>query len=111
MKLLTRLELKKIKRDVMEQLKNNIEENNIYIDGFVYIGDNTYISNDLTIEKRFTGNIKKSEIQEKGYKLVKYGNYELQIVIEDKQIDFYILCKLEDLTGYEDLEKWIKLDI
>lgn len=111
MKLLTRLELKKIKRDVMEQLKNNIEENNIYIDGFVYIGDNTYISNDLTIEKRFTGNIKKSEIQEEGYKLVKFGNYELQIVVEDKQIDFYILCKLEDLEGYEDLEKWIKLDI
>lgn len=111
MKLLTRLELKKIKRDVMEQLKNDIEENNLYIDGFVYIGDFTYISNDLTIEKRFTGNVKKSEIGEDDYKLVKYGNYELQIVVEDKQIDFYILCKLEDLTGYEDLEKWIKLDI
>ena len=111
MKLLTRLELKKIKRDVMEQLKSNIEEDNIYIDGFVYVGDNTYISNDLTTEKRFIGNIKKSEIQEEGYKLLKYGNYELQIVIEDKQIDFYILCKLEDLEGYEDFEKWIKLDI
>ena len=111
MKLLTRIELKKIKRDIMEQLRSNIEEDNIYIDGFVYIGDNTYISNDLTIEKRFIGNIKKSEIREEGYKLLKYGNYELQIVIEDKQIDFYILCKLEDLTGYEDLEKWIKLDI
>lgn len=111
MKLLTRIELKKIKRDIMEQLKNNIEEDNIYIDGFVYIGDNIYISNDLTIEKRFTGNVKKEEIGEDDYKLVKYGNYELQIVIEDKQIDFYILCKLEDLEGYEDLEKWIKLDI
>lgn len=111
MKLLTRVELKKIKRDIMEQLKNNIEENDLYINGFVYIGDNTYISNDLTIEKRFSGNIKKSEIQEKGYKLLKYGNYELQIVVEDEQIDFYILCKLQDLEGYEDLEKWIKLDI
>lgn len=111
MKLLTRLELKKIKRDVMEQLKNDIEENNLYIDGFVYIGDFTYISNDLTIEKRFTGNVKKSEIGEDDYKLVKYGNYELQIVVEKEEIDFYILCKLEDLTGYEDLEKWIKLDI
>lgn len=111
MKLLTRLELKKIKKDVMEQLKNNIEYDNLYIDGFVYVGDFTYISNDLTVEKRFTGNVKKSEIQEEDYKLVKYGNYELQIVVEDKQIDFYILCKLEDLTGYEDFEKWIKLDI
>ena len=111
MKLLTRAELKKIKRDVMEQLKNDIEENDLYIDGFVYIGDNTYISNDLTIEKRFIGNIKKSEIQEEGYKLLKYGNYELQIVVEDEQVDFYILCKLQDLTGYEDLDKWIKLDI
>ena len=111
MKLLTRLELKKIKRDIMEQLKNDIEENNLYINGFVYIGDNTYISNDLTIEKRFTGNVKKSEIGEDGYKLVKFGNYELQIVVEDEQVDFYILCKLEDLEGYEDFEKWIKLDI
>ena len=111
MKLLTRLELKKIKRDIMEQLKNNIEENDLYINGFVYIGDNTYISNSLTVEKRFIGNIKKSEIQEEGYKLSKCGNYEIQIVIEDKQIDFYILCKLEDLEGYEDFEKWIKLDI
>lgn len=111
MKLLTRLELKKIKRDIIEQLKSNIKEDNLYIDGFVYIGDFTYISNDLTIEKRFTGNIKKSEIQEKGYKLLKYGNYELQIVVEKEEIDFYILCKLQDLEGYEDLEKWIKLDI
>ena len=111
MKLLTRVELKKIKRDIMEQLKNDIEENNLYIDGFVYIGDFTYISNDLTVEKRFTGNIKKSEIEEKGYKLLKYGNYEIQIVIEDEQVDFYILCKLEDIEGYEDIEKWIKLDI
>ena len=111
MKLLTRLELKKIKRDVMEQLKNNIEYDNLYIDGFVYVGDNTYISNDLTIEKRFIGNVKKSEIRENDYKLVKYGNYELQIVVEDEQVDFYILCKLQDLEGYEDLEKWIKLDI
>ena len=111
MKLLTRIELKKIKRDIMEQLGSNIEEDNIYIDGFVYIGDNTYISNDLTIEKRFIGNIKKSEIQEEGYKLLKYGNYEIQIVVEKGEIDFYILCKLQDLTGYEDLEKWIKLDI
>lgn len=111
MKLLTRLELKKIKRDIMEQLRNYIEYDNLYIDGFIYIGDNIYIPNDLTIEKRFTGNVKKSEIQEKGYKLVKFGNYELQIVIEDNQVDFYILCKLEDLEGYEDLEKWIKLDI
>ena len=111
MKLLTRIELKKIKRDIMEQLRSNIEEDNIYIDGFVYVGDNTYISNDLTIKKRFIGNVKKSEIGEEGYKLLKYGNYELQIVVEDKQIDFYILCKLQDLEGYEDLEKWIKLDI
>ena len=111
MKLLTRLELKKIKKDIIEQLRSNIEEDNIYIDGFVYVGDFTYISNDLTIEKRFIGNIKKSEIQEEGYKLLKYGNYEIQIVIEDEQIDFYILCKLQDLEGYEDLEKWIKLDI
>ena len=111
MKLLTRIELKKIKKDVMEQLKNDIEENDLYIDGFVYVGDNTYISNDLTIEKRFIGNIKKSEIQEEGYKLVKYGNYELQIVVEDEQVDFYILCKLQDLEGYEDFKKWIKLDI
>lgn len=111
MKLLTRVELKKIKRDIMEQLKSNIENDNLYIDGFVYIGDFTYISNDLTKEKRFTGNVKKSEIKEDGYKLVKFGNYEIQIVVEDEQIDFYILCKLEDLTGYEDLEKWIKLDI
>lgn len=111
MKLLTRLELKKIKRDIMEQLENYIEENDLYIDGFVYVGDFTYISNDLTIEKRFIGNIKKSEIQEEGYKLLKYGNYELQIVVEDKQVDFYILCKLQDLEGYEDFEKWIKLDI
>ena len=111
MKLLTRVELKKIKRDIMEQLKNDIEENDLYINGFVYVGDNTYISNDLTIEKRFIGNIKKSEIQEEEYKLVKYGNYELQIVVEDEQVDFYILCKLEDLEGYEDFDKWIKLDI
>ena len=111
MKLLTRIELKKIKRDIMEQLKNNIENDNLYIDGFVYIGDFTYISNDLTIEKRFIGNIKKSEIQEEGYKLVKFGNYKIQIVVEDEQVDFYILCKLEDLTGYEDFKKWIKLDI
>ena len=111
MKLLTRIELKKIKRDIMEQLKNDIEYDNLYIDGFVYIGDFTYISNDLTIEKRFTGNIKKSEIGEEGYKLVKYGNYELQIVVEDEQVDFYILCKLQDLEGYEDFDKWIKLDI
>ena len=111
MKLLTRLELKKIKRDIMEQLKNDIKSDNLYINGFVYIGDNTYISNSLTVEKRFNGNIKKSEIQEEGYKLLKYGNYEIQIVVEDKQVDFYILCKLEDLEGYEDLEKWIKLDI
>ena len=46
MRLLTRLELKKIKRDIMEQLKSNIKEDNLYIDGFVYIGDFTYISND-----------------------------------------------------------------
>ena len=111
MKLLTRIELKKIKKDVMEQLKNDIEENDLYIDGFVYVGDNTYISNDLTIEKRFIGNIKKSEIQEEGYKLLKYGNYETQIVVEDEQVDFYILCKLQDLEGYEDFDKWIKLDI
>ena len=111
MKLLKRIDLKKIKRDIMEQLKNNIEENDLYINGFVYIGDNTYISNSLTVEKRFIGNIKKSEIQEEGYKLVKYGNYELQLVVEDEQVDFYILCKLEDLEGYEDFEKWIKLDI
>lgn len=111
MKLLKRLELKKIKRDIMEQIENNIEYDNLYIDGFVYVGDFTYISNDLTIEKRFSGNVKKSEIQEEGYKLLKYGNYELQIVVEDEQVDFYILCKLEDLEGYEDLEKWIKLDI
>ena len=111
MKLLTRVELKKIKRDIMEQLKNNIENDNLYIDGFVYVGDFTYISNSLTIEKRFTGNVKKSEIKEDGYKLVKFGNYEIQIVVEDEQIDFYILCKLKDLEGYEDLEKWIKLDI
>ena len=111
MKLLTRLELKKIKKDIIEQLKSGIEENDLYINGFVCIGDNTYITNSLTVEKRFTGNVKKSEIQEEEYKLVKYGNYELQIVIEDKEIDFYILCKLEDLGGYEDLEKWIKLDI
>lgn len=111
MKLLTRLELKKIKRDIMEQLKNDIEYDNLYIDGFVYIGDNIYISNDLTIEKRFIGNIKKSEIGENGYKLVKYGNYEIQIVIEDEQVDFYILCQLQDLEGYDDFKKWIKLDI
>lgn len=111
MKLLTRIELKKIKRDIMEQIKNNIEYDNLYIDGFVYIGDNIYISNDLTIEKRFIGNVKKSEIREEGYKLLKFGNYEIQIVVEDEQIDFYILCKLQDLEGYEDLEKWIKLDI
>lgn len=111
MKLLKRQDLKNIKRDIMEQLKSNIKSDNLYIDGFVYVGDFTYISNDLTIEKRFIGNIKKSEIQEEGYKLVKYGNYELQIVVEDEQVDFYILCKLEDLEGYEDLEKWIKLDI
>ena len=111
MKLLTRVELKKIKRDIIEQLKNNIENDNLYINGFVYIGDNTYISNDLTIEKRFIGNIKKSEIQEEGYKLLKYGNYEIQIVVEDEQVDFYILCKLQDLEGYEDFDKWIKLDI
>ena len=111
MKLLTRIELKKIKKDVMEQLKNDIEYDNLYIDGFVYIGDNIYISNDLTIEKRFIGNIKKSEIQKEGYKLLKYGNYEIQIVVEDEQVDFYILCKLQDLEGYEDLDKWIKLDI
>ena len=111
MKLLTRVELKKIKKDIMEQLKNDIEENDLYIDGFVYVGDNTYISNDLTIEKRFIGNIKKSEIQEEEYKLLKYGSYEIQIVVEDEQVDFYILCKLQDLEGYEDLDKWIKLDI
>ena len=111
MKLLKRQDLKKIKRDIMEQLKANIKEDNLDIDGFVYVGDFTYISNSLTTEKRFNGNIKKSEIQEEGYKLVKYGNYELQIVVEDEQVDFYILCKLEDLEGYEDLEKWIKLDI
>lgn len=111
MKLLTRQDLKKIKRDIMEQLENDIEYDNLYIDGFIYVGDFTYITNSLTSEKRFTGNVKKEEIGEDDYKLVKYGNYELQIVVEDKEVDFYILCKLEGLEGYEDLEKWIKLDI
>ena len=109
MKLLSRQELKKIKKDIIEQLKNGIEEDNLYIDGFWYIGDNTYISNDLTKEKRFTGNVKKEEINDNDWELVKQGNYELQLVIDNMDVDIYIECPVTD--EWEIFYRWIKLDI
>ena len=109
MKVLTRKDLKSIKR----RIEKVINENSTVVEGFKNIGDNIFdtISKDIRFYGRITKKELNNSIYDNSYKVKEQGNYAISFQrLENNKIEFFVSCAVVDEYGIEE-EAYITLNI
>lgn len=111
--LITRNELKVIKKDIAEQIKSGVASDELYIKNWITYGDNIYEGNNSSfkLDGKLTAKEIKSHMQEEcTYKVYKMDDIIIAID-EDNSINFEVRAILID--EYDNMTDWefVKLNI
>lgn len=110
--LITRSQLKAIKKDITEQLKSGITVNDLYINNWITYGDNIFEGNSdkYIFDGKLTSKELKAHTKEDNYKACKINDIII-VINEDNSIDIEVRAILID--EYDNMTDWefIKLNI
>lgn len=107
-KAFNRNELRGLKKDILEQIKAEIELDSLHIPHCNTYGDNVYEG--VTRDVRFCGRVTKKESN--NLKVEKMGKLTIEIIEVDNEYDvlFSVECTLVDEYDWE-VEEWVTLNI